>query len=55
MTKAEAEYEAQSRHERYCDECSMFRPPGGCSLVEGRISPIGWCRYWESRARKGAR
>lgn len=25
----------------------MFRPPKGCTAVDGKISPDGYCDYWE--------
>lgn len=30
-----------------CNDCSMFGP-GTCDMVEGSISPVGWCRYFTS-------
>lgn len=26
-----------------CDNCANWQPPGGCKLVDGAISPNGWC------------
>jgi hypothetical protein len=31
-----------------CGRCIHFRPPNGCEIVIGRISPRGWCRYYEA-------
>jgi hypothetical protein len=42
-----------------CDGCTMFRPLGRCTLVEGPISPSGHCQYWDAKeglaAEKAAR
>lgn len=44
VSKADAEYgPAQA-----CQWCSMFLPKTEeCTKVSGRISPAGWCRYFE--------
>jgi len=26
-----------------CDGCNNFQPPNACKVVEGEISPQGWC------------
>ena len=26
-----------------CDNCANWQPPGSCKLVEGPITPSGWC------------
>ncbi len=26
-----------------CSACAGFEPPNGCMMVEGTISPDGWC------------
>lgn len=32
-----------------CEKCSMFVAPSRCTLVEGKISPGGFCSYWVKR------
>jgi hypothetical protein len=32
-----------------CSGCRFFRPPHGCSIVTGTISPEGWCIAWAKR------
>jgi hypothetical protein len=29
-----------------CDNCSQFTPPDGCKVVEGSVSPSGWCKVY---------
>jgi len=31
-----------------CGRCVHFRPPNGCEIVAGRISPKGWCHYFKA-------
>ena len=32
-----------------CDGCSNFQPPNACKLVEGGISPQGWCSLFTKK------
>jgi hypothetical protein len=45
VTKKEAQYVEQSKLQK-CKDCSMFRKPDKCTLVEGEIYPNGHCKYW---------
>lgn len=53
VTQSSAGYLDQSPCDVACSGCVMFRPSqkflGSCDLVEGSISPRGWCRYWEKK------
>lgn len=48
-SKEYAEYRDRPKGSQQCSGCSMFRAPQACTLVEGKISPRGWCRYWEKK------
>ncbi len=49
MTKAVAKYQEEPNKGQRCDECLQFIPGktasarGACKVVEGDISPKGWC------------
>ncbi|MGP6157540.1 MAG: high-potential iron-sulfur protein [Vulcanimicrobiaceae bacterium] len=32
-----------------CSGCSLFKPPHGCQVVTGTISPSGWCTAWNAK------
>jgi hypothetical protein len=32
-----------------CSGCSLFKPPHGCTIVTGNISPNGWCTAWAKK------
>jgi hypothetical protein len=44
MTKARAEYQEAPNGIYSCATCTLFVPPAGCKVVEGEISPDGWCK-----------
>lgn len=33
-----------------CDGCIHWLPPEGCAVVEGKISPKGWCAAFAPKA-----
>jgi High potential iron-sulfur protein len=32
-----------------CANCGPFQPPNACRIVEGNISPQGWCKVWQRK------
>ena len=42
--KKEAEYQDSPKDVRMCATCTLFDPPKSCKVVEGEISPNGWCK-----------
>lgn len=48
ISQASAHYTDQSTNTEHCVGCSMFRAPDKCTLVEGTISPGGWCKHYEA-------
>jgi hypothetical protein len=43
MSKQEAEYQDNPKDIR-CATCTLFEPPKSCKVVEGDVSPSGWCK-----------
>lgn len=46
-----AGYQPQPNGSKKCEGCAQFRGPDACSIVQGPISPDGWCRLF--RAKEG--
>ena len=44
MSKQEAEYQDSPKDIRMCATCTLFDPPRACKVVEGDVSPSGWCK-----------
>lgn len=38
-----AQYQATPKGTARCDGCSQWAPPSSCKIVDGKISPAGWC------------
>ena len=47
MSQAEAQYQATPRGGLSCVGCTFFRSPSSCQVVEGEVSPTGWCRLFD--------
>jgi hypothetical protein len=46
MSKAQAEYQDNPKGIQMCSTCSLFEEPRGCKVVDGDISPNGWCKSY---------
>ena len=49
IAKADAKYQDQPNGIQRCEICLQFRPPDRCQLVDGDISPHGWCQFFAAR------
>ena len=50
QTKEEADYQDMPNGDAHCSLCANFVPPDGCRIIEGPVSPDGWCRNFKPRA-----
>ncbi len=46
MTKARAEYQGTPNGIYSCATCTLFVAPNACKVVEGEVSPDGWCKAY---------
>jgi hypothetical protein len=47
VSQADAEYQNRPENGLTCAACSLFRQPRSCEIVEGDISPNGWCKFFD--------
>ena len=50
MAKQTAQYQDAPNGDQKCEGCRFFIDGGTCRLVEGEISPNGWCRLYQPKA-----
>jgi high potential iron-sulfur protein len=50
MAQTAVSYQATPKGDQQCGNCSLFQPPSACTLVDGTISPTGWCKFWVKKA-----
>jgi High potential iron-sulfur protein len=50
MTQVAAAYQEKPKGDQSCATCALFKAPSSCTLVEGTISPNGWCRFYTKKS-----
>jgi hypothetical protein len=45
-SKDAMKYQDKPNGDQRCGNCLHFQPPAGCAIVEGTISPNGYCIAW---------
>jgi hypothetical protein len=46
ISQADAKYQGTPKGDQRCDGCILFQPPNACKVVQGEISPSGWCQLF---------
>ncbi len=49
VSQAEAKYQDHPKGPQRCDGCVQFQPSNACKVVEGQISPNGWCEIFAAK------
>jgi len=49
VSQADAKYQDQPKGQQRCDGCVQFQPPNACNIVQGEISPSGWCQLFAAK------
>jgi len=50
LGKAQAKYQDQPKGDQQCANCMHFIAESStCQVVEGKISPSGWCMLWAKK------
>lgn len=50
VSQASVQYQSQPKGDQKCSECLHFIAESNtCKLVEGQISPDGWCALWAQK------
>jgi len=43
-------YQDKPRGKAQCNNCSQWQSPAACKLVDGSISPSGWCSVYAPKS-----
>ena len=46
ISKAAVAYQDHPEGDKHCAKCMQFLPPNSCKMVDGPISPQGFCRIF---------
>ena len=51
LSQAQAQYQEQPKGDQNCANCMHFIAGSStCQVVEGKVSPNGWCMLWAKKA-----
>lgn len=51
LSQAQAQYQEQPKGDQSCATCMHFIAGSStCQVVEGKVSPNGWCMLWAKKA-----
>jgi hypothetical protein len=46
LSQTDAKYQNQPKGDQSCNACQHFQAPSSCQVVDGTISPQGWCQLF---------
>jgi hypothetical protein len=49
FTQEKAHYQPVPKSGQRCQTCSLWQPPTACQVVEGQVSPAGWCILYQPK------
>jgi hypothetical protein len=49
ISASAAGYQDHPNGDKQCGKCLQFLPPSSCKIVDGTISPLGYCRIFSPR------
>jgi hypothetical protein len=49
IKQADAKYQDHPNGTQKCDGCIQFQAPNACKIVDGTISPDGWCQFFGAK------
>jgi secreted PhoX family phosphatase len=48
-SQKDASYQPTPKGNQQCVNCMNFQPPASCKIVDGAISPSGWCTLYNAK------
>ncbi|MGH7059910.1 MAG: hypothetical protein ACREFH_05950 [Stellaceae bacterium] len=49
IKQADAKYQKEPKGQQRCEICLQFQPPASCKIVQGPITPQGWCQFFAAK------
>ena len=49
LSQQAAAYQTSPKNGQRCTDCALFIAPASCKLVDGAISPAGWCKLFAKK------
>jgi anaerobic selenocysteine-containing dehydrogenase len=49
FTQQQAKYQPVPKNGQRCQTCALWQSPNACQVVEGTVSPAGWCILYQAK------
>lgn len=49
FSQQQAKYQAVPKNGQRCQTCALWQSPHDCQVVDGPISPAGWCMLYQAK------
>lgn len=50
FSQQQAKYQAVPKSGQRCQNCALWQSPTSCQVVEGQVSPSGWCILYQPKS-----
>ena len=50
FSKEKAKYQPVPKNGQRCQTCALWQSPTACQVVEGQVSPAGWCILYQPKS-----
>ncbi len=50
MAQAGVAYQTEPKDGKQCSQCNFFIEPNACKVVDGEITPTGYCKLYNKKA-----
>ncbi|HYX47075.1 MAG TPA: high-potential iron-sulfur protein [Sphingomicrobium sp.] len=50
FSQQQAHYQPTPKSGQRCQNCALWQAPTACQVVEGQVSPAGWCILYQAKA-----
>lgn len=49
-SQKQAHYQPVPKSGQRCQNCALWQAPTACQVVEGQVSPAGWCMLYQAKS-----
>ncbi|MGN6057937.1 MAG: high-potential iron-sulfur protein [Sphingomicrobium sp.] len=50
FSQQQAHYQGIPKSGQRCQSCALWQPPTACQVVDGQVSPAGWCILYQPKS-----
>jgi anaerobic selenocysteine-containing dehydrogenase len=50
FSQQQAHYQPIPKSGQRCQSCALWQSPTACQVVEGQVSPAGWCMLYQPKS-----